>query len=71
MFIGVNTGLVHTRMSKCGQSLATSAIEGTMNKSGFRAGEIAQWLRALTALPKDLVQFPAPTWQLTTLTPRS
>ena len=32
----------------------------------IRAGEMAQWLRALTALPKD-PGFPKPTWQLTTV----
>jgi hypothetical protein len=33
----------------------------------FRAGEMAQWLRALTALPEVLSQFPATTWWLTTI----
>jgi hypothetical protein len=28
------------------------------------AGEMAQQLKALTVLPEDLVQIPAPTWQL-------
>jgi hypothetical protein len=28
---------------------------------------MAQWLRALAALPETWVQFPAPTWQLTTV----
>ena len=32
-----------------------------------RDGEMAQWLRALTALPEALIQFPAPTWWLTTI----
>jgi hypothetical protein len=32
-------------------------------------GEMAQQLRALAALPKDQVQFSAPTWQHTTVTP--
>ena len=27
---------------------------------------MAQWLRAVAALPEDWVQFPAPTWSLTT-----
>jgi hypothetical protein len=31
------------------------------------AGEMAQWLRALTAVPEVLVQFPATTWWLTTI----
>ena len=30
---------------------------------------MAQWLRALTALPDVLVQFPAHTWWLTTVSP--
>ena len=37
---------------------------------GGRETEMALWLRALTALAKDLGSFPAPTWQLTVvLTP--
>jgi hypothetical protein len=32
-----------------------------------RAGEMAQRLRALTALPKVLIQIPATTWWLTTI----
>jgi hypothetical protein len=31
------------------------------------AGEMVQRLRALAALPKEFVQFPVPTWQLTTV----
>jgi hypothetical protein len=29
---------------------------------------MAQWVRALTALPEDSVQFPEFTWQCTTVT---
>ena len=29
-------------------------------------GEIAQWLRAVVALPEDQVWFPVPIWQLPT-----
>lgn len=28
---------------------------------------MTQWYRALTALPEDHIQFPAPTWWLTTI----
>jgi len=44
-----------------------------MDKFGLKhkrgAGEMAQWLRALTALPEDpdSIQFLAPIWQLTTV----
>jgi hypothetical protein len=31
------------------------------------AGEMAQWLRALTALHRSWAQFPATTWWLTTI----
>ena len=31
------------------------------------AGEMAQWLKALVVLAKDLVQFPAPPWWLRTI----
>jgi hypothetical protein len=34
---------------------------------GEEAGEMAQRLRALTALPEVLIQFPASTWWLTTI----
>jgi len=36
-------------------------------KTKKRAGEMAQWLRALTALPEDLSSNPAITWWLTTI----
>jgi hypothetical protein len=36
-------------------------------KVRVRAGEMAQWLRALTALPKVLSLIPAATWWLTTI----
>jgi hypothetical protein len=38
-------------------------LRNTTNK----AGEVAQWLRALTALPEVLIQFSATTWWLTTI----
>lgn len=34
-------------------------------KADAQAGAAAQWLRVPSALPEDLVQSPAPTWQLT------
>ena len=32
----------------------------------YWAGEMAQWLSTLAILPEDRVQFPTPTWRLTT-----
>jgi hypothetical protein len=38
-----------------------------INKNVLGAGEMAQWIRALFALPEVMSQFPATTWRLTTI----
>jgi len=39
----------------------------TKQKKVQGAGEMAQWLRVLTAFPEDRVHIPVPTWCLTTI----
>lgn len=55
--------------SLSGQPCFVSYTHKINKKKSFihGSGEVARWLRALAALPEDLGQFPAPTWQLTTV----
>ena len=63
-------GFLELCKSDCPQTkllcLSSSGIKRVQYSFLFRAGELAQWLRALTSLPEDLGQFPEPTWQFTT-----
>ena len=48
-------------------SRTAKAIQKNKTKQAFQVREMAQWLKDIVALPEDWVQFPAPTWQLTTI----
>ena len=63
------TGLLEY-LRRTSKYLTDSAYTGSLwcpLSAVLGAGENAQWLRALTALPEAWVRFPAPTWKLTAI----